>query len=218
MTIAEMVTLFKLRYNNNTNTRTDISDDSIYLFLNSAINRFIKQRFTGNNARQVAYEGDQKRNDDLLTLVTTATETLVDPIDWITNARKVRLPTDYLFLDELYLTLTRDSVNYKTIGEKIIADDAREFMFIENINIPLIDAPKFYFEGSELIIIYENTDTLVDVTFRYLKQPQLVSVSQNSDLPIHTHEEIVEIAIGLALENDESQRTQLHQQKLNVVE
>ena len=94
MTAAEMLVYFRERYNLSSNVNFGKQDDELYLYLNAAVSRFIKTRVTGNNARQTGFQGDQKRIDDLRTLVTKASVTLTAEAE-ISNGSNFPMPVDY---------------------------------------------------------------------------------------------------------------------------
>lgn len=52
--------------------------------------------------------------------------------------------------------------------------------------------------------------TIVDYRMRYVKQPTPVSITTNTtfELSEHTHSEIVDLAVSIALEGIEGKRTQ----------
>jgi hypothetical protein len=62
--------------------------------------------------------------------------------------------------------------------------------------------------------------TILKYRIKYLAMPVIVDVRYNvdCDLPEHTHDEIVTMAVNMALENIEQPRYQTHQYELNKVE
>lgn len=65
-------------------------------WLNRALEKFWKTRYSGMNIKQTAFEQDQKRIDDLRTLVTSV---LVEKINKIDDSHySVDLPEDYVIL------------------------------------------------------------------------------------------------------------------------
>jgi hypothetical protein len=227
MTSAEMLIYFRERYNLSKFANQGKLNSELYLYLNAAVNRFIKTRFTGNNIRQIKFEGDQKRTDDLRTLIKTSTDiTKVGNLTHIVNGSTYAIPNDYLF-----------GLNYYVLGEDvagienndiwyscdIITTEQAEKFIERDKNKPIIDTPKIFFtDSANFTILYDRsriTGGLSTARAQYIKKPTIISNSVNCDLPEHTHEEIVEIAVGLAVESIENTtRLQTQDMKLNTLE
>ena len=90
------------------------------------------------------------------------------------------------------------------------------------INKPIIRDGKLYYNYANVFTVLvdpDNFSNLTTATLHYLKNPTIISSGVDCDLPKHTHEEIVEIAVGLAIEELENiQRFQTHSEKLKTVE
>jgi hypothetical protein len=141
MTSTEMLTLYRERYNISSNSNDDKLDDELYLLLNIGVNRFIKQRFTGNNFRGVPFEQDQKRKDDLRTLIKTSSDITanVGGIPEIPNGKKYNIPADFLFLIKGYYKITNDWFSSKPITHD------ESYKFIQTIyNKLLLEKVKYY--------------------------------------------------------------------------
>lgn len=219
MTSAEMLTLYRERYNLSSNTNDDKLDDELYLLLNIAVNRFIKQRFTGNNVRSIPFEGDQKRMDDLRTLIKKSGEIAVDvaSIDEIPNGKQYLIPSDFLFLIKGYYKIGNNWCSFEAISN----DDS--YTFIQSVhNTPFIREAKMIYENETSYTILVNPDefSILGVTkLQYLKIPDVIAAGTPCNLPDHTHEEIVEIAISLAIEQVEAtERFQLHNENIKSIE
>jgi hypothetical protein len=217
MTSSEMVVFFNERYQLSSNFKDD-KDDEVYLYLNAAVGRFIKTRFTGNNSRQANFESDQKRVDDLRTLYSKSSAlSNISTISEISNGKQFDLPNDYLFLIDGYAEINSNYVPC----EKIV--NTQKFSFIESsFNIPIIRKPKiFIYTSSKIACLVDPDDfsSFTNLKIDYIRTPNEITVSVNCDLPDHTHEEIVEIAVGLAIEGIENPtRFQTHTDKLNKME
>ena len=72
-----------------------LSSDTIFSMLNEAIDKFWKTRYSGINPKQKGFEQDQKRIDDLRTLVKTTT---IRDFTREGNVYKASLPEDYNIL------------------------------------------------------------------------------------------------------------------------
>lgn len=81
-----------------------LTSDTIFSFLNEAIDKFCKTRYSGINAKQEGFEQSQKRIDDLRMLVKSVTytesnsENLLKIIDLGKGKYSVVLPIDYMVL------------------------------------------------------------------------------------------------------------------------
>ena len=73
MTHKDIKTKFLIEYDkaNVTSSYPSLTDYEIATILDKAYNALIAQKFTGNNTRSVAFEGDIKSMQDLSPLITT---------------------------------------------------------------------------------------------------------------------------------------------------
>jgi hypothetical protein len=223
MTSTEMVRYFSLRYEQNSFTNDDLQTEEKVLYINAAINRFIKTRFTGNNPRGVPFEGDQKRVDDLRTLMKVGTKitSFGTPLG-ISNAKNIALPADYLYYVSGIAEMTNndydpnsseyscDVINHNQLGKFIKTGR----------NKPIIINPKVILrETGYVTLIYDPTATLTGFYFTYIKAPAVVvGGSVDCDLPTHTHEEIVDLAVKLSLDDTADLRGQLSEKNLQTIE
>jgi len=73
-----------------------LTSDTIFSFLNEAIDKFYKTRYSGINHKAEGFEQSQKRIDDLRNLIKTATYNI--EINNNDNVYSVELPNDYTLL------------------------------------------------------------------------------------------------------------------------
>lgn len=209
MTAAEMLVYFRERYNLSSNVNFGKQDDELYLYLNAAVSRFIKTRVTGNNPRQVGFQGDQKRIDDLRTLVKKESVTLTAESE-ISNGSNFPMPSDYYIGINCIVNITNSNKtpsDYWTQAKTVDLFTLDDYLHTGN-NKPIIDNPLISYYDNKGLVIYDPDDTLAGARLMYVKEPAKISGAQDCDLPEHTHEEVVEIAIKLAIEGIESQRYQ----------
>lgn len=206
--------------------------EEIDVFLNNAIERFISQRMYGNNPRKEGFEEDQKRFDDLLTLISNA---LIVPSVAVPNnkpqGRSVTLPSDYWHIIEEDALVTFLDCNGATKQitvpvipithdryNKIIRDPFHKPNENKVIRLGLTSNPE---------IITASNVTLNLYNLRYIRKPISVQYGStytppvadiNSDLPESVHKEIVKMAITEALGNIESQRVIIANQELQQIE
>ena len=197
-----------------------LTSDTIISFINEAIDKFYKTRYSGINFKAQGFEQTQKRIDDLRTLIKNKkyTESLINKSD--RNSYFVELPEDYVLLlgdtagiqpsnlnecwetnergeyiikytDTLESTIeTLDRQLGNSLSEhKLKYCQARPLKLIQNNNVIL------YTDGNYKISEYQIT---------YLAKPSKIDSSnitnlEYTDLPEHTHMEIVKMAIQIYL-------------------
>lgn len=202
-------------------------------WINSAIRKFGKTRYSGLNIKNTGFEETQKRIDDLRTLISqyddaspSASTTFVAsggyssdlPIAgsgvgnedyWFTLAEEVNIVVD--------TTETRVGITESTFGEyRFRFDDP----FSEHILHYGTAKPLRIFNGDSVEFITDGNYTVDDYHLTYLKTPTAVvySTGTDCDLPEHTHDEIVKMAANMMLENIEQPRYQTHAAEVATME
>jgi hypothetical protein len=227
MTVREMQRAFELRFgqldkvSDETLRRLDSTD--IEMYLNLSQDRFISQRFAGNNVYQASFEESQKRIEDLRSLVKYSPEIFVasptpeqNPTS-IPNSKyfQTNIPTDYLFFVNCTANITRATINGGVafnIGTKLIKNVEVNQFIASPYNKPIIREPLvLLIENNGILLIYESGDTLTSIRLTYLRKAkkmtsqtiagEFVSYVNTCELPEHTHSEIVNLAVAMAYEN-----------------
>ena len=196
-------------------------------FLNLSQEKFISKRAFGNNVRRTGFEEDQKRRDDLRTLIrqaklnSNAPTTANKP-----NSRFVELPEDYrhsIQEEALIYTHKSEEDSSRRVSVKPITHDRYNKIIDDPFNKPEKNTVyRLGYGGSE----YKNYVELVCgegqyigvYYLRYLSHPLKIAFGQDCVLPKHTHEEIVKMAVVEALENVEQPRYQTSKIELNEIE
>lgn len=199
-----------------------LPSDTIISFINEAIDKFWKTRYSGLNYKQRGFEQDQKRTDDLRTLVTKHTykDTDISKINQVEYT--VTLPDDYVILlgDTAGISPVDGVINNcwekDALGNyKIKYSDTIEGT-IETVDRikenSLSEYHLKYTKAKPIRLIQDNTITLYtdgqykvsEYTIEYLKKPSKVGLKTNptdeyTDLPSHTHMEVVKLAVQLIL-------------------
>ena len=199
-----------------------LSSDTIYSLLNEAVDKFWKTRYSGLNVKQTGFEQDQKRTDDLRTLVKTATfkDTQITKDGSI---YKIELPKDYnILLSDTAGIAPLDGTSPKCWqkdekGNYIVKHSDTIEAKLETIDSQLANSLSEhilqYSTAKPLRLVKENNIFLYtdgkykvnDYTIQYLKKPTIIkfdefSINENYiDLPEHTHIEIVKLAVQLYL-------------------
>lgn len=227
MTIAETHRAFKLELDKTSALELpSFEPEEIDFWLNNGIRKFVK-------TRHAEFEKGIKRIEDLKTLIVDATITgaslTLDALrtgvywaslaslttKWFTLGEEVDIR--YIKLGESGYTVKRQGVTECTIDT-----------YRSHIDDPYSEHRLHYEEAKPLRLTYQSsvelvTDgnyTITNYYIRYLRKPAEVSLSLSvsCDLPEHTHDEIVKMAVSMALENIEQPRYQSHLNELNNVE
>lgn len=237
MTSSEMHTHFKLELDNTSSFSVPAFEpEEIDLWLNKGVSKFVKTRYSGLNTHRDAFEQTQKRIDDLRSLVLETTlDYGVDLNDGVADTNKPNsvigvLPTDYLFTlsEEVtisYNDIRDDAGTYRT--KRVGVTEATSDNYRAKMDDPYSEHRLHYENAKPLRLYYASgieliTDGNYDITkyhLRYLRQPATIELnSVDCDLPEHTHDEIVKIAVSMALENIEQPRYQSHMNEVNTME
>lgn len=187
-------------------------------WLNRAQERFIKDRaFITGDVKRIGFEGNQKRLDDIRTIVV---QNYTDTFDMTTVAqwRQVDLPADYLYLVNIRADIRKDNCGKVTITSPQaqvpvrVVDNAEVYFMQQNpfakaqLNSPLCTI------SEDDISVYQDAESYIleGITADYIRIPQNIDLSfgQDCELAEHTHQEIVDIAVKNILEAIESPRYQ----------
>lgn len=246
------------------------STDTEY-WLNRGLEKFYKTRYSGINYKNTGFEQNQKRIDDLRTLVNMqcyepvketwyltqqnngrliegcngfiTTEEI--PYDKVIRSSKdkfyVRLPKDYLFLlgdsasvvptEEPDLSCAKRDENGNIIPYVDDTIEATIETLDKQLHNTLSEHRIKYCKARPLRTMFNNfillhTDGKYDITkyrITYLRKPIDIDIHTNpfaeySDMPSHTHSEIVKLAAQMYLENQQSDRYAEYSNEINTME
>lgn len=224
MTAREMQISFEIESNLQDPVIKPTSTE-IFYWLNRAVEKFVKTRYSGVNYKGEGFEQTQKRIDDLRTLVkeTTLTSSTAGSKP---NSLIFTLPADYLFTigEEVTISFTKGltTVTSREGITEITNDRYRQEIdnhFSEHILYSNWARPLRLFYGTYVEII---TDGDYDVTYYYLSyisKPTAIALPSTScNLPEQTHPEIVKIAVSMFLENIKDPRYQTYLNEINSME
>jgi len=228
MTAAEMHTAVKLGLDKTSSLDIPAYEsEEIDLWLNIAQDRFIKQRMSD-------FEHGSKRISDLRQLVTTE-ETAIDPFTAVTkypNTTSIDLDAK---LNEtfMYYISSRSKV---TRTNPVITADYVDNVMIEHINIdkftstgfnsPRFKNPVCWIEDDYIYIMHDDLTTeYEDAAWKFIitfiREPDVIKEPATTvpcELDDSTHQEIVDIAVNLMIENIESPRFWTNLEKLKTQE
>jgi len=230
MNVQEMHIEFKITLDKvDSQAYPEFLDGEIDFFLNEAQMRFIKQRYGMNNNSRRGFEESQKRTDDLKNLVKSKF-CQISPVTYYQELGEntVRVDINTLFDDAALTIPSTDkymfylkSVARTCIGNccntfrvKLVQHDDLNSIIADPFNKPSAERPILFFEDGIIFAWAGNNVTFKDVLVTFIKDPVKINLgtytgpAQNCELSEHTHKEIIQMAVTIALENIESQRTQ----------
>lgn len=216
-----------------------LNSDTIFAFINEAIDKFYKTRYSGINAKTEGFEQSQKRIDDLRNLVKTVTftNTIVKEGD----IYKVTLPQDYTLMlgDTAGITPADDYDDncwpLDEDGQYVIKRADTLEATVENIDRQLNNSlsehllkycsarPLKLIQGNEIILFTDGKYKVAEYILTYLSKPQLIDSSnitnkEYTSLPLHTHMEIVKMAVQLYLATKPMQHYSAYSAEVQTME
>lgn len=207
-------------------------------WLNRGLEKFYKTRYSGINYKQKGFEQDQKRIDDLRTLVHTVP---LNPINTSDSEYIVELPDDYVMLlgDTAYILPvngkiipcweTDENGNYvlkstDTLEVTVETIDREKSNSLSEYRLHYCLARPLKLIRNNQIYLYTDGNYQVRMyNMTYLRKPKYINIHKKPfdeyiDMPEHTHSEIVKIAAQMYIENQGNQRLQTHNQEVNTME
>ena len=215
-----------------------LSSDTIFSFINEAIDKFYKTRYSGINAKSEGFEQSQKRIDDLRNLIKTAsfTEEIINN----GNIYTIELPEDYVLMlgDVAGILPTEGNEQCWEIDEEgnyvVKRADTIEAT-IENIDRQLNNSlsehllkyctarPLKLIQGNQVILYTDGKYSVANYQITYLSKPLFldssnISNTEYTSLPEHTHMEIVKMAVQLYLATKPMQHYSAYSSEVNNME
>lgn len=205
--------------------------EEIDLLLNQGQERFVKQRYGITNPKRTSFEETQKRTEDLKELIQHVNLTpAANSIYNITPTSKfVTLPTDHWFIIQERVVQECDICNSTPLYTETITVNGHTLVNTVNgmyaevrpiqhmefdkdikdaFKQPDYDKVLRLMEDGKVELVTSSVCTATVYRLRYLKKPNTISISTptNCELSEHTHQEIVDEAIKVALEGIEAKR------------
>jgi hypothetical protein len=214
MTIVEFHESWKQRLDKgDTQSYPDFLPEQIDLALNEAQDIFIKTRYGRNNIYQQGFEEIQKRTDDLNTLVKTV-EITANAVDTEPKKYKVNLQgtlpdtNKYMFFLRASVQTSTDKCANTYRNVTLVRHDQLDRILKDPFNKSTFDNPVICFEDGGIMIYADSTFNVSKLKLTYIKRPVALDIYNNvtSELPEHTHTEIIDIAVERMLEVIESAR------------
>ena len=197
-----------------------LTSDTIISFINEAIDKFYKTRYSGINFKAQGFEQTQKRIDDLRTLIKNKkyTEGSINKSD--RNSYSVELPEDYVLLlgdtagiqpsnlNECWETNERGEYIIKytdTLESTIETLDRQLGNSLSEHKLKYCQArPLKLIQDNNVILYTDGNYKISEYQITYLAKPSQINSNnitntEYTDLPEHTHMEIVKMAIQIYL-------------------
>lgn len=197
-----------------------LTSDTIISFINEAIDKFYKTRYSGINFKVQGFEQTQKRIDDLRTLIKNKKYTANSINKGDRNSYSVELPEDYVLLlgdtagiqpsnlNECWETNERGEYIIKytdTLESTIETLDRQLGNSLSEHKLKYCQArPLKLIQDNNVILYTDGKYKVSEYEITYLAKPSEINSSnitntEYTDLPEHTHMEIVKMAIQIYL-------------------
>lgn len=233
MTFNEIQVAFELEINQIDSNLTKPTTSDMEYWLMAGLDKFIKTRYSGINFKQKGFEQDQKRIDDLRTLVTRKTYQFnTYPEEYV-----VTLPSDYMFtLGETAVIFSYNicwpvgpsgqprTKNTDVLEATIENIDKQKENTLSEYRLHGKSAkPLRLFEGNEIHLYTDGNYNIKDYILTYLRMPNKINLTERpfdeyTDMPAATHQEIVKMAVQLYLENQANPRYQSYVNEVATME
>lgn len=230
----ELLESFELELNKLDDNFTKPTTNTTEYFLNAGLDKFWKTRYSQNNPKAKGFEQIQKRIDDLRTLV--AEVTLV-PDTTSKDLYTVTIPEDYVILlgDTAGISpadgytdpcweLDSDGnyvIHYSDVLEGSIEtiDRIKENSLSEYHLRYTKAKPIRLLSGNEIKLYTDGKYKVSKYILHYLRKPHYIDIhtepfKEYTDMPEHTHLEIVKLAAQLYIENQANPRYNSYTQEV----
>lgn len=216
-----------------------LNSDTIFAFLNEAIDKFYKTRYSGINVKSEGFEQSQKRIDDLRNLVKSITFTT--EIFKQGNSYRVTLPDDYVFLlgDTAGIQPADDYIDkcweLNEDGDYIVKYNDTIEASVETLDRQLNNSlsehllkystarPLRLIQGNNVLLFTDGKYKVSEYALTYLSKPKHldsrnITNTEYTSLPEHTHMEIVKMAVQLYLATKPMQHYSAYSAEVNNME
>lgn len=233
MRFIDLQEAFELEIDKLDNNLEKPTTSDIEYWLMAGLDKFIKTRYSGINFKRKGFEQDQKRIDDLRTLISNKVyQFTVYPEEYT-----VVLPDDYM------LTLGETAVIFSynpcwpvgPSGQPRTKNTDVLEATIENIDQQRQNSLSEYrfhgnnarplrlFMGNEIHLYTDGNYNIKNYILTYLRNPKRISLTESpfseyTDMPAATHLEIVKLAAELYLENKANPRYQSYVNEVSTME
>ena len=195
---------FRVKFNKvNSNKNKGFLTQEIDLFLNDQMDKFVSAHATPkSNTRQEGFEETQTRLDDIRTVIREAT-TDTDHLDGRTQltldtfnrGKKIDFPNDYRMLVEDSTDTYDECSNYYSRPNRLFGSNKVNWALTDSFHKSHVKSPVSEVVNNTLRV-YEDDFTISNIHISYVyKYPAIEYNSQDCVLPVHTHRQIVDMAV-----------------------
>ena len=201
-----------------------LKSDTIYYYINRAKDEYVKQLYR-------IFQQNQEITDKLKTLVTTKTYRYSD-FTVYNNRFITTYPDDCMFVlgEQVRIQIKNNKCINRIVKnqdvieatietvDKILSNSLSEHHLHHGQAKPV----RLYTDGK--IVLYTDGNYQVRIyNMTYLRKPKYIDIHKKpfdeyTDMPEHTHSEIVKLAAQMYIENQGNQRLQSHNQEVNTME
>lgn len=215
-----------------------LNSDTIFSFINEAIDKFYKTRYSGVNSKAEGFEQSQKRIDDLRNLIKTKSYTEIESEG---SVYSVELPEDYTILlgDTVGIQPSDDYIDncwkMDEDGEYVVKKGDTIEATIETLDRQLsnslsehrlkysIARPLRLIQGNKINLYTDGNYKVSEYIITYLSKPAYldsknITNTEYTSLPEHTHMEIVKMAVQLYLATKPMQHYSAYSSEVNNME
>jgi len=227
MTAAQMATNVKLGLDkSNALDYPSFTNSEIDLWLNISQDRFVKQRLYGDEPKKKSIINSTKRLDDLKTIMERGILPTAVGNNRNDGGIAYDLPADYLLYVDSETKITRANLmvdaTARYVRNRLIIHKDLDKVLRTAYNNPILRRPCVLIENDDddalqgSLYIYKDEDTTItEETLIYIRTyDAIVNPATPSELPDHTHQEIVDMTVNLLIENIESPRVKTNDSKL----
>lgn len=217
MTVQEMHDAFKFRMDKfDSLNYPNFEPAEIDLLLNQAQDTFVKQRYGTTNTKKSSFEETQKRTEDLKNIVSRAIITPAANASDNINvySRFVTLPADHWFIVQELAGISYNDCHNNTVNDRVFIKAIQHNDYSKLINNPFEKPDEStvlrLMENGRVELLPASNVTLNNYYLTYIKKPVAIDLGTptNCELSEHTHTEIVDLAVQIALEGIEARRNQ----------
>ena len=233
MRFIDLQEAFELEIDKLDNNLDKPTTSDIEYWLMAGLDKFIKTRYSGINFKRKGFEQDQKRIDDLRTLISNKVyQFTVYPEEYT-----VVLPDDYMFtLGETAVIFSYNpcwpvgpsgqprTKNTDVLEATIENIDQQKRNSLSEYRLHGNNArPLRLFMGNEIYLYTDGNYNIKNYILTYLRNPKRISLTESpfseyTDMPAATHLEIVKLAAELYLENKANPRYQSYVNEVSTME
>lgn len=219
MTVSEMHNAFKFGLDKfDSLNYPNFLPAEIDLLLNQAQDNFVKQRYGVTNLKKQSFEETQKRTEDVKNVVVRATIVpAANASDNINSySRFVTLPADHWIIIHELTGLSCTDCHDDVVTDRVYTEAIQHNDYSKIIDNPFAKPNREkvlrLMENGRVELIPPTDCTITNYYLTYIKKPRRINISSNPtvdcELSEHTHQEVVNEAIKIALEGIEARRTQ----------